>query len=1011
MGFTLILLSLIVVHTFIPDLPQGDDLVLHLYRSIALDYSIQADHSIYPRYSSGLNLGYGASLFNYFSPLAYYLPVMLYRLGLGIQLAFTASIVCYLWFGGYGVAIFIKQITQSPSSGVIAGTFYLYAPYVLFDAISRGTITELVALSCLPWVVLAIYRLVHHPSRLQFLLTTLAVSIFTPLHNIVTIHSFFLLIPLALVFVSLAKNKRAALQRLTISAGLALGITCFYWYPALGETQYTQINAVTSNLSFVDVSNYLRPVTDIWSAPITADSTQFHAPVPIAFNLMGLVFSGIVFFSKNMLTPLHKRLLLVLGSIFAFSLWMGTSTSSIVWEKVPLLNYTQFAWRILGVTTIALSFMVGIASAYLTKTTSALTQYLIQSVFVIGLMLYAVPWLYRPSLHIDDLSIQQIQAYERTTGQRALSSYSEYLPIWFQSANIQDKLQGRFEVSDIVYRLSADQTNLQSAIWSGTSAIITIDTVKDSILVLDWAYMPGWSATLNQKPIPVFPDPQTGLVSLHVPKGLATIHIEMRGTEQQNNANLISLLSFIGLLAITSTARFQPTPQQYSETQFEGKQMVYLSSLGIAMLVLKVIVIDQGNTVFLFNQYDGASQNLKRVENFASDTWKPQIKLLGSNIPDVTLSGTTLEFEVYWTTQIPQTADFSAVYILRDHLGNLVTQQNSFTPGDIATSNWRVGFYLIDTVKLEIPAHLAPNDYQLEARLYDSQTQQIIDLVHSDGTPKGISTWLDSVKIQAPSQAFSSPSISPIGSLAKLVNISELPARVSTGDAFHWSWTWLPGSSDAIPQAQWLWMQNGISLAQSIPFPIMHDVSIKTWQAGQALLGYHNSFIPADLDTGRYDLALMISDTHTTHSELLPIASMEVIAPERNYTFPSLDVATDAIWDNGITLLGYRLNRQSEAITLQAYWQTQKPLLENLHLFVHVVDEQGRIVWQEDGVPVSWQRPVTGWTQDEIIETTYVIPENLFQQHQIKLGWYNPITTQRITLSALNADVFILESK
>jgi hypothetical protein len=85
---------------------------------------------------------------------------------------------------------------------------------------------------------------------------------------------------------------------------------------------------------------------------------------------------------------------------------MNTPTSAWLWNNVPLLDYTQFAWRTLGITslTIALGAGIGayeIAQTITQRTSTEITKIVLYSVFAVLLVdiqpildLYAP---YRPS--------------------------------------------------------------------------------------------------------------------------------------------------------------------------------------------------------------------------------------------------------------------------------------------------------------------------------------------------------------------------------------------------------------------------------------------------------------------------------------------------------------------------------------------------------------------------------------------------------------------------------------
>ena len=70
-------LSLVALQPFTHGtLPYSADGLLQLYRTAALDHSLQVDQALWSRYASGLVYGYGAPLFNFFPPLSYY-PALL----------------------------------------------------------------------------------------------------------------------------------------------------------------------------------------------------------------------------------------------------------------------------------------------------------------------------------------------------------------------------------------------------------------------------------------------------------------------------------------------------------------------------------------------------------------------------------------------------------------------------------------------------------------------------------------------------------------------------------------------------------------------------------------------------------------------------------------------------------------------------------------------------------------------------------------------------------------------
>ena len=68
-------------------------------------------------------------------------------------------------------------------------------------------------------------------------------------------------------------------------------------------------------------------------------------------------------------------------------------------------------------------------------------------------------------------------------------------------------------------------------------------------------------------------------------------------------------------------------------------------------------------------------------------------------------------------------------------------------------------------------------------------------------------------------------------------------------------------------------------------------------------------------------------------------------------------------------------------------------------VFVHLVDDEGRIIIQSDAEPADWTRPTTGWAVNEYVVDEHILmfPEaeatrGLF----LRVGMYDAATGQRL---------------
>ena len=147
-------ICLVAVQPFMLDrMPRTDDGLLQMYRSVTLAHSLRVDHPLWPRYSSGLVYGYGAPLFNYFPPLSYFPASWLHGVGFSFVGSWLLSMVIYTLLAALGMFLLARLWTRSDLGGWMAALAYVYAPFFLFDSLTRGSSSELAALAALPFVM------------------------------------------------------------------------------------------------------------------------------------------------------------------------------------------------------------------------------------------------------------------------------------------------------------------------------------------------------------------------------------------------------------------------------------------------------------------------------------------------------------------------------------------------------------------------------------------------------------------------------------------------------------------------------------------------------------------------------------------------------------------------------------------------------------------------------------------------------------------------------------------
>ena len=1009
----LIALSLVAIQPFTLDqMPASADGMLHLHRLAAVEHSLRVDNPLWLRYSTGLVYGYGAPLFNYFPALSYYPGSWLHGLGLGFVSSWLMMMVLYVWLAAAGMYALGRLWTGSPLGGWLAAAAYVYAPFYLFDAMSRGAAPEMAALAMLPLAMVGLTRLAWYGRRSDFVIAALSMALFIPLHTLITLHGTVMLVVYALFLWRRADDRKGTARWLMRAFALSWLMAAFYWLPALTETAAIKLNLIVDNLNHIDVTRHLRPLPDILALPHTADPTWQNQDIPIALGWPQLILSalGLILTWKKS----HRRwrgLMLTLGAMVLALTLMNTPPSAWLWKNLPLIAYTQFPWRLLGLASLLLALMSAISVWMLwTSITSSWRKWALFILAMAILMLYALPWTYtryEPPFRLDD--IRDVHQFERKTEQLALSSYAEYLPITTDARQLDPhRLTERYDQSDIIPRLlPSDTLTLILQRWTDTSGDLRLDSAIEQTLHFDWLYVPGWRANLNGQPLDVFPSP-VGLVSVDAPAGEFDLWIALLPTPTQTLSHLLSLLGGIGLLIVTVRWRrlngpgWPPRPGSSQSARLS----LLVIGLGLAIFLFKSLALDPNGSPWKTTRFGDNPSDARPLATFGN-----VIDLLHAEMSSDS-DNDKKTFKLYWRLHdeaIDQ--DYSSALRMRDPQGHLIAQATSFMPGGLASSNWRPDAYVEDAIDLTVPPFTPPlnEPYRYEVSLFDAKTQTSLHVINAAGDPQDVKVVIGERLHHRPAPVL--PVDSHDERVAALHESPSFPDEAAGGDALTISWIWQKGRSsyaadDLLAQVRWINPQSGQTFAAA-PRPLVTGYPFRDWPPGEINRGHHSIIAPPYIPAGLYGLGIQLLDAaQNPLGEIIQLeGQMTLRQPPRDFAAPDFAFAAETEWDNGIILRGFSLDAPAE---IQLVWQTKHLLTENLRLFVHALDEQSLIAAQWDGVPVDWTRPTTGWLPDEYVTTRHALtlPAG---EYRLRIGWYHPTSGQRIGTG--DADALTLDER
>lgn len=292
------------------------------------------------RWVPDLGYGYGYPIFNFYNPLPYYFGAGLMFLGLDALWATKTMFIAPILFSGLAMYWLTKKYFGTVAA-LVSGVFYVYAPYHAVQIYVRGAVAEYWAYAFIPLVIYAFL------SKRQ-LLAAISLALLILSHNLTA----FMLIPFLVLF----RPIRPIL--------LGLGLSAFFWFPALAEQHLTRVPQMVSQ-QFNPLEHFVYP-GQLWasdwgyagSAPGRADGLSFMiGKLHIIFTLLALV----IFVFSRKITKSTRRLVLLAISYWLFAMFMLLPLSHFIWANLPVLHFLQFPWRYLSFVALFTSILTGFA--------------------------------------------------------------------------------------------------------------------------------------------------------------------------------------------------------------------------------------------------------------------------------------------------------------------------------------------------------------------------------------------------------------------------------------------------------------------------------------------------------------------------------------------------------------------------------------------------------------------------------------------------------------------------
>src|SRR3989338_54000 len=497
----------------LPGFFESDDGEWMIIRFSAF-YQALADGQFPVRFLGRLNNGYGYPVADFLYPGFMYLGIPIHILGLNFTDTIKALLVLSMLWSGLFSYLWLSKLFDKVSS-FFGALFLVYAPYHIFDLYKRGSIVELLAITILPFILWQAERKSFACRLAGFFWTTAEISFLILSYNNLAVLFLGVLILYFLLDILISKNKMGMIYKHGSELLLGIGLSSFFWIPAVFDLQYTVF-------SQTKVSDWAKYFSD--------------------FNLIGIstviIFLTVpILFVTKKIKPNEHRLTILLFIIGLISIFFALPASSAFWRILPV-SFIQFPFRMLSISIVSASFLLAFILSNLPfklKITFGsliiLLTLLNSQAFILGVKVKNTP---------DSLF---------STNEATTTVQDEYMPKWVKrkpTDHFREKVEivnGRAEIKDIAY----DNKKIEFTVFSNENAKVRVNTI----------YYPGWVAKVNGREKPIDYKNELGVMDVALDKGENKVELSFNETPLRFGADVLTIFSFIILIWVAKRSKFK----------------------------------------------------------------------------------------------------------------------------------------------------------------------------------------------------------------------------------------------------------------------------------------------------------------------------------------------------------------------------------------------------------------------------------------------------------------------
>ena len=409
---------------------------------------------------------------------------------------------------------------------------------------------------------------------------------------------------------------------------------------------------------------------------------------------------------------------------------------------------------------------------------------------------------------------------------------------------------------------------------------------------------------------------------------------------------------------------------------------------------------------------------IEQTGSIIDTTLGETIQLRTISLPDEAQpAGATVPITLTWTSLAPVQRDLHISLRLRQGERLMAQKDDRIISPWFALEAVEPGLDFWSRHELRIPEGLQPGQYDLRAVVYELEGPELPPA--AGGVEVDLGTLTVGPQMTSSRSWLPAKTLAPC--LALVASSPEAPTAVigaRLGVDLLWEARCQPPGDVALRFS--LVDKSGRRELEIQPLDAAYPPT--GWQPGQRVLTRSSLRLPSDLIPGEAVIAVEAVDPASgqplgAHWGPLPlperqeVAALSLTTRPHQTTAPALANAATASFGGEVRLLGYEVAADSLAavrpLTVTIAWQAEQPMDASYSVFLHLLDQDDRIVAQRDAVPGDGQLPTSLWLPGEVVTDSYLLqPEQPLTPGAYRLiaGLYDPATGQRLLVRGAHGE-------